>query len=392
MRPSLTLAICVIISTLMKGEKLFRGSKISRLLVLLWILLLISFLDPVDKTTSTMWFDYISKVLIIGFLITGLVVTKKRLVALLVTICVTIGFYGGKCGLWAVLKGGGKILQGPGGMYQDNNTFALAFVMLLPLLYFTHDLITDVRYLWFKKGFRVIFFFTILATIFTYSRGGFLGLVVVGLMINVRSKKKITTWIFMGLLGLTVLTLFIPEEYKERISTIFVENEEERDTSSASRLHFWKVAIVMVNDNPLTGVGLNCYKSAYNQYDFLYGRYGKNRAVHNSFLEFLADNGYPAFLIFCLLFFISIRTCMKLRKAAYKRSDLQWIVSISNMLEISLWGFCVSGMFVSLAYADLLYHEFCIVAAFEQIAKRHLSMSTEIKKEQPELEQKPLMI
>ncbi len=390
MRPSLTLAICVALGALMRGEKLYRGSTITRLLILLWIFLLISFLDPVHKGNAAFWFDYVTKVIVTGFFITGLVITKKRLIGLLVTLCMSIGFYGGKCGLWAILKGGAKILQGPGGMYQDNNTFALAFVMLLPLLYFTHDLITNARYLWFKKGFRLIFFFTLLAVIFTYSRGGFLGLVVVVTMINIRSKKKFTTWIFMGILALIIGLFFIPQEYKDRLNTIFVDEGEEREASSASRLHFWKVAIDMVNDNPITGVGPGCYNAAYNKYDFLDGEYGTSRAVHSSLFQFLTNNGYPAFIIFCMLIFISIRTCMRIRKAAYRRKDLSWIVSVANMLEISIWGYCVSGLFVSMAYADLLYHEFCIVAAFELIARQHLSKKKEEKKEEVIVEQKIL--
>lgn len=391
MRPSLLLALCLILGTLMHGEKIFRGSKISRLLLLLWVFFLISFLDPVNKAQAAFWFDYITKVLIIGFVITGHVVTKRRLVTVIMMLCVSVGFFGGKCGLFAMLKGGAKIMQGPGGMYLDNNTFALAFVMALPFLYFGHDLITDIRYLWFKKGFRVIFFLTILAIIFTYSRGGFLGLAVVMVLINIRSKKKFTTWIFMGFLGIIILAFFIPEEYKERINTIFVEDESERDSSSASRLHFWRVAFKMAADNPFTGVGLGCYPSAYNDYDFLYGEYGRGRAVHNSFLEMLTNNGYPAFIIFLWLFFISIRICMKMRRAAKYRKDLTWIVSIANMFEISLYGFAASGMFVSLAYADLLYHEFCLIAAFELIAKRYLAKKPE-KVEKTEIETTPLPV
>ena len=45
----------------------------------------------------------------------------------------SLGFYGVKNGLLGVASGGATIKRGPGGMLEDNNDFALALVMNVPL-------------------------------------------------------------------------------------------------------------------------------------------------------------------------------------------------------------------------------------------------------------------
>ncbi len=375
MRPSLCLAIAVIIGALAHGEKIFRPNKMSLLILLFWIWFVITYSNAINHSTAYFWFDYFTKLIILGFVLNGMITTKKRLLTAMMVITLTLGFYGAKCGMFGIIHPGAKILQGPGGMLADNNTFALAFNMILPFMYFGGELIVNPRYKKWKIAMKALFFLTILAIVFTYSRGGFVGLCVVMLFINMRSKKKLTGLIFMGLVTGIILFFFIPEEYKERLSTILVdeEMEEEREASSAGRLHFWKIAIAMSNDHPILGVGPGCYSRAYNEYDFSYGLYGGTRAVHNSFFQMLTNNGYPGLILFLTLIFYTFVICAKLRKSAKNNPDLYWIVACANIFEISVIGFCVSGFFLSLCYADLIYHIFFMVGAFQRIANGYLA-------------------
>jgi O-antigen ligase len=180
--------------------------------------------------------------------------------------------------------------------------------------------------------------------------------------------------LFLGIAIACIAYFFIPDSYKERISTILVDEDagEEREESSASRLHFWKVAVVVANEYPIVGVGPFCFESVYDYYDFLGGRYGTHRAVHNSYLQMLTNNGYPGLAIFLLLIYLSLTTNRKIRKAAKRRPDLKWIVACTNIFDISITAFCIGGTFISVAYSDLIYHEFILVGCFEQIAYSYL--------------------
>lgn len=371
LRPSMTLALCVIGGSLMHGEKIFRKNKISLMVVALWATMLISFINASDHETALYWFNYISKVIILGCVIGGQVNTKKRLITVIMVLIATIGYYSGKSGLFGILHPSEKIMQGPGGMLGDNNEFALTFNMMLPFFYFGSELLTNPRHKKYKKALKILFYLSILGVIFTYSRGGFLGLIAVILMINYRSNKKFTSILVTMAFAGIIVAFFVPEAYKSRVSTIN-DSQEKRDDSVKGRLHFWRTAVKIANDYPLTGVGPQCFSDVYNLYDSTGGYFGTHRAVHNSFFQMLADNGYIALILYISLIIISIRTCQRLRRYAKPRPDLSWIVNCANIFEISLIGYCVSGFFLSLAYGDLVYHLFFIIGSFSELAHLYL--------------------
>ena len=373
MRPSLVLAICVLLGALMNGEKIFRKDKVNFLLLIFLITAFISYIYAVNSKVAYHWLDYLTKMLILGFCMSGLINTKERLFKAVLVILLSVGYYSGKCGLYGLIHPGAKILAGPGGAYADSNTFAVIFVMGLPLIFFSYDLVTKRKYKWFKRFLRILFFLSILGIVFTYSRGGFLGLAAVILAINLRSKRKFKT-IPLILIGSIIIVLFVvPDEYKERVSTIN-DSSEERDDSAGSRIHFWKIAIKMSKEHFFTGVGLGCYPSLYDTYDFSGGYYGTRRAVHSSYFQVMTNVGYIGFAIYMFLIYKSLRVCARLRKRVKSRGDLKWVVSFANMFEISIIGFCVSGAFVSIAYCDLIFHLFVLVASLEYVANRYIAL------------------
>ncbi|MCB1195836.1 putative O-glycosylation ligase, exosortase A system-associated [bacterium] len=371
MRPSLILAAVTIGGAIFNREKIFRFNKFTILLLLLWVWVTISWLNAKSPPIATFWMDYFTKLMILGCVMTGLVNSKYRIFAVIMTLVVTLGFYGGKSGLFGIITGG-RIMEGPGGMIKDNNDFALAFNMILPFIYFSREFFIHPKYKKVKLALLGLFYLTVVGVVFTFSRGGFLGLIAVIILINLRSKQKFFSLIILALGALVILAFFIPEEYKARIGTITYE-EGERDESIGGRLHFWEVALVMAQDYPLYGVGPGCYQVMYNDYDTSAGYYGRNRAVHNSYLQMLTNNGYPALALFLSLIALALITCAKLRFKVRKRKDLYWIHACASAFEISIVAYCVCGMFLSLAYADLIYHLFFMVSAFEHVALRHIN-------------------
>src|SRR5262249_36223271 len=99
--------------------------------VLTTISLFTSDLTRDDKQIAK-WIDLL-KVFLVAMFTVGLVDDRQRLTQLMWVITLSLGFYGVKCGLFTVLKGG-RILQGPGGMMLDNNDLCLAMAMNIPFL------------------------------------------------------------------------------------------------------------------------------------------------------------------------------------------------------------------------------------------------------------------
>src|SRR6185295_8870144 len=89
------------------------------------------YLVPRDLET----FVEFGKIIGVALFTTGVVKNKEYLRILLWVIALSFGFYGVKNGLAFLVSGGSLvIIQGPGGMLSDNNDFALALVMGIPLL------------------------------------------------------------------------------------------------------------------------------------------------------------------------------------------------------------------------------------------------------------------
>ena len=64
------------------------------------------------------------------------------------------------------------------------------------------------------------------------------------------------------------------------------------------------------------GIGLRQYEAAYDRYDFLQGRYGHHRAVHNSHIQVFAEIGFFGAATWAGLFVYACFACLRVRARA----------------------------------------------------------------------------
>jgi len=170
----------------------------------------------------------------------------------------------------------------------------------------------------------------------------------------------------------------IPQKYVDRLSTIRTFNEKAYDDdpegakeSAKSRTHFWQVGIVMATSKPL-GVGIKQYEAAYDRYDFLHGRYGHKRAIHSAHLQVLAELGFFGAFLWVLMFAWSYFSCMRVRARAaedtLRPEQRRFLVTAANGLMASMAGFLIGGSFLSLAYNELTWLTFAMVAALDRLS------------------------
>jgi O-antigen ligase len=163
----------------------------------------------------------------------------------------------------------------------------------------------------------------------------------------------------------------IPTRYFERLETIRTY-EEIGETSALSRFHFWRVALNMAVDHPF-GIGLNNFEYLYDVYDTTDGFYGRARAVHNSFMEVLAEAGFLAAVIWTSLFVTAFMRCWKIRARArsdtLSPADRKFLTTNANALMTSMVGFNVAGSFLAIALNDLTWLTFALVAALDRLSQ-----------------------
>ena len=330
------------------------------------------------------WIDFFVRLALSCTMLVALARDARRLYGVLAVICLSLGFHATKAGLAFLLTGGGtRFDDGLSGAFVDNNGYALGTVMILPMLLVTAqniELVYNGRYLnWVRRGLYATVPLCVFTVLGTYSRGGFLAFSAALLTFIMLQRRRFTA--LAGLIAFFTLLLAVvplPQQYVDRLSTIRTFNEKTSDDdpegakeSAKSRTHFWQVGIVMATNKPL-GVGIKQYEAAYDRYDFLHGRYGHKRAIHSAHLQVLAELGFFGAFLWVLMFAWSYFSCMRVRARAaedtLRPEQRRFLVTAANGLMASMAGFIVGGAFLSLAYNELTWLTFAMVAALDRLS------------------------
>ncbi|MEM7310411.1 MAG: putative O-glycosylation ligase, exosortase A system-associated [Planctomycetota bacterium] len=343
-----------------------------RSLIMVGLVLVIGMGLIASSPTAEIFTRYIEYIKIVGIALftTSVVKNREHLRILMWVISLSLGFYGVKTGLWVVVTGGGKVLQGPGGMLADNNDFAMAMAMSVPLLFQIG--MTEKREI-IRRAFLFSVPMTVIAVGATYSRGGFLS---VGLAIGIlvwRSRNRVVG-ILIGVLIAIVAVLSMPDSYKERLATLRNPQEE---GSAAGRLRAWGVATNMAKDNPFFGVGFGQFRQNWLKYcadPTPQEKVGKAVIVaHSSYFQIWAECGTPALILYLSMLGLSFLSIWRTRRMAKTRYFSSWILSYATMFEASLAAFVVGSAFLNRAHFDLLYHMVAVILMFEHIAKQEMT-------------------
>lgn len=323
--------------------------------------------DPNDNQTDK--YVDLFKVYVVTFFAVGMVDTGDRLKKFAWTIGLTFAFFGVKYGLHGVLRGG-RILQGPGGMMLDNNDLCLGLAMGMPFTFFLRQ---TAEKRWLRRGLMIAFALTCIAVICTLSRGGFLTMCLVCLLIFNKLKKSILPWLVAALLA-GIVPFLLPSDFKERLETLKDPTQEE---SAAGRLYAWQVGLRMVAAHPFFGVGFEGFLSNFRRYDPITVRRKDGvksvRVAHNTYLQVWAELGTVALVCFMGMLLSSLLWLRKTRNEVRRRGGPQWLVDYADMIEISLLAFMFGANFLNRAHFDLMYTLVAMTACLRFVARDELA-------------------
>jgi O-antigen ligase len=201
---------------------------------------------------------------------------------------------------------------------RDENDFCLYINTILPLAFFIGQLETK-KYQ--KLFFNILALTLVAANVATNSRGGFLGLVAVGLFIMHRSHKKLIGFLFIGLVSIGVL-VFAPGDYWQKIETI--QTQGAKEGTGKHRIEYWKAGLKIFLDFPLFGVGPRNYGvwvPQYHAYDNAKKEWG--RVPHSLYIDLLSEMG----LIGAIVFFSILRMNVKCHRRIYEIYENSKILS-----------------------------------------------------------------
>lgn len=327
--------------------------------LILWLFFILSYyFGPFVNISSNYWFrspewtfSLINKIFVLYFIASILIDNEKKLKYSVTLIIITVIYYI----YWANAQylfyhhygriGGPKGLSG-GGIYSDQNTFAMLFVVGLPFIYY---------FGWYfkKKLYRYAFWCLIPlgwhAVFLTGSRGGLLGLGTTIVLGAYRTPNKLFRAIIIPIFLIAFIWQAGPV-MKQRFGTI--KNYEE-ESSAEGRINAWKAAIKMMINHPFLGVGLSAFGPAFPYYS------DKDpREAHNTFFQIAAESGILAGIVYMLIIWQNIRDIMmNSKKLSSSKKDINnsFLYHLNEALLLSIIGFTVCSLFLSLQVYEVFY-------------------------------------
>jgi putative inorganic carbon (HCO3(-)) transporter len=255
--------------------------------------------------------DPFLKVVVIFFLMINLVNSRKRLRLLIsgVVLCgIPLGLHAIKSYLSGEFALKGLRITGMGkGLFGNPNDLAICLNMLLPLAVVLGMTSRGIRRWIFLGGALVMFG----GIIFTYSRGGFLGIIFSFLfMLWKLSRRKRLRTMALVFVSLAVLLPVLPGSYSKRILTIF-ESESDTTGSSHARQELLMHGINQTMKRPIIGVGIGNFT--------IYSLHGM--VAHNSYVEIAAELGIFGLLAYLILILAPFRSLGRLEKEVKERAS-----------------------------------------------------------------------
>jgi len=321
------------------------------------------------ETAIPEWKEFL-KISLMTFVVIIVMAQQERLHYLVWIIVLSLGFYGIKGGLFTIISGGNYRVLGPeGSFFSGNNEMAFALILVLPLMRYLQ---LNSKNMWIRNGLSVAMILTLFSILGSYSRGAFLALLIMGLLIWAKGRKKLLISIVL-LFFIPLMISFMPQKWHERINSI--ETYEE-DQSAMGRIFAWEVATNIALDRPLVGGGFGAFDWR------IYPLYAPKDIdlrltyvagdAHSIYFEVLGEQGFVGLLLFLFLGIASFRTGSWVIQHARNYPDLIWASDLAAMTQVSLVGYAVGGAFLGLAYFDLFYTLIAILVIIREIVGKSL--------------------
>jgi probable O-glycosylation ligase (exosortase A-associated) len=305
-------------------------------------------------------FAQTAKVLL-GLLITACLVNDRwRLHALIWVMVLSLGYYGVRGGVFAIVSAGAHRVYGPmQTMIEDNNHLAAGLLVTLPLMNYLR---MQSRHTWVRHALVAAMGLTLLAVLASYSRGALLGLAAATLVLWWRSRQKLLSAVLLAVVVGGAIS-FMPDRWTQRMDTI---NTYEEDASATDRLVMWQTAWKLALERPLLGAGfLGPYtRQVVDRVD----PDSPARAVHSIWFEVIGEHGFPTFAVWLALTFSGLWYGARLMRLARDRPDLAWAGDLGRMAQVSVVAYVVAGTFLSLSYWDFYWTLLVGLAAAHSLA------------------------
>lgn len=229
------------------------------------------------------------------------------------------------------------------GLFDNSNDLALHLVTMIPLAF--------VLGLENKNPLRKLIFWgttllMISAVIITFSRGGFIGMIVMALVLVRKLARRNKSLALAALvLGVVFFLAVAPGAYAGRLATIF-DSASDITGSSSQRTVVLKRSILVALRYPLFGVGLGNFHHKSEQ----------ELGTHNAYTQVAAECGIAAMVFYIIFIVHPIRKLRMIEREMFERNENSRYYYLAIGLQASLIGYMVASFFAAVAYQWYVYY------------------------------------
>lgn len=339
--------------------------------------------------------DLYLKVALVYLLAVNVIVSPKRVERLTWLLVLAIGYIGFRAVLDYVrgvnlIARGSRVQGAVGGLMQNPNDLALHMVVFMPLAAFValRSGPPIKRLIAAGAAFAMMG-----AVVASGSRGGFIGLMVMLLVLAVFAARQRPAMVFAGALVVLCALPVLPSSYWRRVSSITDPSKDDYQSSEARKRLFGEAFDAFV-ENPITGVGAGQFKDYKPE-----KRVEAWHETHNIWLQVASELGIFGLGVFTFLMVRAFYGVWQTRRllarvraaaAAAKRpsprrkpivapeisqEDAQFLDAHSAAMAASLAGFFVCSFFSSVAYNWTFYYLLVLAVAPRDILRERLPVT-----------------
>lgn len=317
------------------------------------------------------WMRFV-KVVALYYCASAILIKKNHIDFFIWCIVLSVAFYATVEGLKLIASGGAHHINGiDGHILGDRNDLALAINMSIPLVVYLRG---QNQSKIIKGGLLGIAILMVLCVLGTYSRGGLLGLLVLGGVYFKETNNKLISLLVLVIV-IYIGSNLMPEEWFNRMDTI---QNADQDASFMGRVVAWKISTLIALDYPIMGGGIKAL-----EYYPVWMSYAVQlndkltfvatpppdmqsvHAAHSMYFQVLGDQGFVGLFLFLLINWVAYRKLVKCIRKFEIRSSYY---ILAKMLKLSIIMYIVVGIALSKAYFDLIYAVYALIRALERKA------------------------
>lgn len=269
------------------------------------------------------------------------------------------------------------------GIFGNTNDMALHVVTLLPIAI---SLLFGTRSIFRKLLFGACAALMLAAIVLSYSRGAFLGMIVILIFMAMKlgPRHRVEIVLSILLLGGAVL-LFAPDNYGGRLLSIFMPSLDPGGSSDARRGELFRSLYLAIR-HPLLGIGMGNYQSEMSY---------KGLVTHNSYTQVASEMGAAALVCYTLFIVTPLRKLGQITRETFetRRNSNYYYLAVG--LQASLLGYMVSSFFLSVAYVWYVYYlvafAVCLRRLYEAETGKAVVVETRKERKRKKVHDAPLI-